>query len=80
VDLTKAVLQTQTQSQTQTHTETNSAARQDSSAGDEALRHNLILVPAMFGGVLAAAATSHSLLLDAAEEVLTIYPPYQLPV
>jgi hypothetical protein len=61
------------------HTKTNPAARRGSSAGDEVfLRRYLIgLVPNTYGGVFAAAATAHSLLLYAAEEVLTTNPSYQ---
>jgi hypothetical protein len=82
MDLAKAVsMQTQTAQSQSSHNpiETNPAAstsKRGSSMNEVSFR-NLILVPATFGGVLAAAATSHSLLLDTAEEALTVYPTYQ---
>jgi hypothetical protein len=68
MDLAKAVVQTQ---QNDENSNSNSSQRNK----DQSLS-NLILVPATYGGVLAA-ATSHSLLLDTAEEALTVFPSQQ---
>jgi hypothetical protein len=69
VGVAKAVMQS-SQSQTQ-------SSSSSSSQGSSSQSGNLILVPATYGAVLTAGASSHSLLLDTAEEALTVYPPYQ---
>jgi hypothetical protein len=71
MDLAKAVMQS---SQSQTQSQSSSCS---SSQGSSSQSGNLILVPATYGAVLTAGASSHSLLLDTAEEALTVYPPYQ---
>jgi hypothetical protein len=86
MDLAKAVSQSmQSSSQSQSSssqmqnqsTETTAATRRGRGNNEDSVRRNLILVPATYGGVLAAAGSCHSLLLDTKEEALTVYPPYE---